>query len=84
MTTSTSTPAPDRTALAYWITALLVVVVGIALRVLPSATVKGVGFDELLYRGYVQKMEVLGLFNYSRATDLYLEDQRKPTAKAEL
>jgi 4-amino-4-deoxy-L-arabinose transferase-like glycosyltransferase len=79
-----TTPAPDRTALAYWITAFIVVLVGVALRVLPSATVKGVGFDELLYRGYVQKMEVLGLFDYGKATDLYLEDQRKPAAKAEL
>jgi 4-amino-4-deoxy-L-arabinose transferase-like glycosyltransferase len=83
MTTSTPTPAPARTALAYWITALIVVFVGVALRVLPSATVKGVGFDELLYRGYVQKMEK-GLLAYDLATDLYLEDQRKPGAKAEL
>jgi 4-amino-4-deoxy-L-arabinose transferase-like glycosyltransferase len=81
---TTSAPVPDRTALAYWITAFVVVLVGLALRILPSATVKGVGFDELLYRGDVQKMEVLGLFDYGKATDLYLEGQRKPGAKAEL
>lgn len=79
-----TTPAPDRPALAYWITALVVVIVGIALRVLPSATSKGAGFDEMLYRGYVQKMELLSLFNYDQATVLYLEAQRKPNVKAEL
>ncbi len=79
-----TTPAPARTALAYWIAATVVVIVGITLRVQPTATVKGAGFDELLYRGYVQKMEVLGLLNYDQATDKYLVEQRKPGVKAEL
>jgi hypothetical protein len=79
-----TTSAADRTVLAYWITAFIVVLGGIALRALPSATVTGAGFDEMIYRRYVQKMELLGLSNYDQATDRYLTEQRIPQAKAEL
>ena len=84
MTASAPSSAPSSGIPWRCVTIFLIILIGVLMRLMPTATVKGVGFDELLYRGYVQKMEVLSLFDYGKATDLYLEGQRKPGAKAEL
>jgi len=41
----------------FWIFFLLIALLGIALRVIPSAAFRTVGFDEILYRRYVYMMD---------------------------
>jgi len=49
---------------------------GIFLRVYPSSAFKGVGFDEGLYRGYVNALIKGGLTAYPDIVDRYIEVQR--------
>ena len=55
---------------------ILVLVGGIFLRVHPSSAFKGVGFDEGLYRGYVNALIKGGLTAYPDIVDRYIEVQR--------
>jgi len=71
-------------SLAFWITAIALLFGGTVLRFHSSASMKGVGFDEILYRVYVQVMDVRGVMNYDDATQAYLAGQSRPNAKAEL
>ena len=49
---------------------------GIFLRIYPSAAFKGVGYDEALYRGYVEDLTRFGIGNYPAFAERYVEVQR--------
>jgi 4-amino-4-deoxy-L-arabinose transferase-like glycosyltransferase len=55
---------------------ILVLTGGIFLRVYPSSAFKGVGFDEGLYRAYVNALIKGGLTAYPDIVDRYIEVQR--------
>lgn len=67
-----------------WILAVLIVLIGISLRVIPTASFSGLGFDESLYRSYVLMLDQHGLGNYPKITSTFLEDQRKPESITKL
>src|SRR5687768_5953172 len=56
---------------------LLVVLAGIALRIYPSASFTGVGYDEQLYREYVHSLSARGLTSYPDLAESYVERQLK-------
>src|SRR5437868_10645321 len=56
---------------------LIVAVVGIFLRVSPSAAFRGLGYDEGLYRGYVTDLINHGLTSYPDFAEHYVETQQK-------
>ena len=55
---------------------LLAICVGIILRVYPSANFTGVGYDEALYRGYVNELARSGLSSYPDLAEHYVVRQR--------
>ncbi len=77
-------PPAATSPLAFWITTALVLLLGIALRVYPSSTMRSVGYDEILYRAYVHVLDARGLIGYDVASGAYLMSQSRPAAKAEL
>ena len=56
---------------------ILVSIVGIFLRVYPSAGFTGIGFDEGLYRGYVTDLINHGVTSYPDFAEHYVETQQK-------
>jgi 4-amino-4-deoxy-L-arabinose transferase-like glycosyltransferase len=56
---------------------VLVAVIGIALRVYPSAGFTGLGYDEGLYRGYVTDLINHGVTSYPDVAEHYVEQQQK-------
>lgn len=54
---------------------LLVLVVGVALRLFPSAGFDGIGYDEALYRGYVNNLIQAGLLAYPDYAEGYVRLQ---------
>jgi hypothetical protein len=56
---------------------VLVGLAGIALRIYPSAAFTGVGYDEGLYRGYVNNLIGGGLTSYPDLAESYVERQLK-------
>lgn len=66
------------------IAALVIALLGIALRVVPSAGFKGVGFDEVLYRQYVEALHVHGLGSFPDLCATYIAKQEQPNAMAML
>ncbi|MHA3771584.1 phospholipid carrier-dependent glycosyltransferase [Verrucomicrobiota bacterium sgz303538] len=62
----------------FWVAFAVVAILGVLLRIVPSAGFKGIGFDESLYRSYVQMLDARGLSNYADLTEIYLADQQKP------
>jgi 4-amino-4-deoxy-L-arabinose transferase-like glycosyltransferase len=56
---------------------LLVAIIGIFLRVYPSASFKGLGYDEGLYRGYVTDLINHGVTSYPDFAEHYVETQQK-------
>jgi 4-amino-4-deoxy-L-arabinose transferase-like glycosyltransferase len=71
-------PAGARSLQDYlWFSALILVLAGgIFLRVYPSSAFKEVGFDEGLYRSYVNALSTGGLTAYPDIVDRYIEIQR--------
>ena len=67
------TAARDRTVAIIGL--LLALGLGIFLRVSPSAGFTGIGYDEALYRGYVNDLIRDGLVNYSAFAERYVEVQ---------
>ena len=55
----------------------LVSLAGIALRLYPSSTFHGVGYDEGLYREYVNNLIASGLTSYPDFAESYVERQQK-------
>jgi 4-amino-4-deoxy-L-arabinose transferase-like glycosyltransferase len=74
--TKTSWPlgAPSRLLL---IAIALVVLGGIALRIYPSAGFTGIGYDEQLYREYVNSLSAHGLTSYPDLAESYVERQQQ-------
>jgi 4-amino-4-deoxy-L-arabinose transferase-like glycosyltransferase len=56
---------------------LLVAIIGIFLRVYPSASFRGLGYDEGLYRGYVTDLINHGVTSYPDFAEHYVETQQK-------
>ena len=56
---------------------LLVFVIGVFLRLYPSAGTQGIGFDEKLYAKYVNVLSKTGLKNYPATCEAYIEAQQE-------
>src|SRR5436190_8421401 len=56
---------------------ILVAIIGIFLRVYPSASFQGLGYDEGLYRGYVTDLTNHGITSYPDFAEHYVETQQK-------
>lgn len=56
---------------------ILVAILGIFLRVYPSASFQGLGYDEGLYRGYVTDLINHGVTSYPDFAEHYVETQEK-------
>ncbi|MGB8356186.1 MAG: phospholipid carrier-dependent glycosyltransferase [Chthoniobacteraceae bacterium] len=54
----------------------IVLALGIALRIYPSSSYKGVGFDEGFYQHYVSMLNAVGLIGYPKISASYLAYQR--------
>jgi 4-amino-4-deoxy-L-arabinose transferase-like glycosyltransferase len=73
----TTLPSPDRHSRLFLIAIILVSLAGIALRIYPSSTFKAVGYDEELYRGYVNNLISGGLTSYPDIAESYVDRQAK-------
>jgi 4-amino-4-deoxy-L-arabinose transferase-like glycosyltransferase len=56
---------------------ILVAIIGVFLRVYPSASFQGLGYDEGLYRGYVTDLINHGVTSYPDFAEHYVETQQK-------
>jgi hypothetical protein len=68
----------------FWILAIVIGLLGVALRVVPTAGFARLGFDESLYRTYVVQLDQVGLSGYPAMTELFLQDQRTPQSITKL
>jgi Dolichyl-phosphate-mannose-protein mannosyltransferase len=55
----------------------LVVLAGVAFRIYPSAGFTGIGYDEQLYREYVNSLSVHGLTSYPDLAESYVDRQQQ-------
>jgi 4-amino-4-deoxy-L-arabinose transferase-like glycosyltransferase len=69
--------SPDVHRRLFLIAIMLVSLAGIALRVYPSSTFKAIGYDEGLYRGYVNNLISEGLTSYPDIAESYVDRQAK-------
>ena len=65
------------TSRAVWIAALCIFAVGCFLRIHPWMGFKGIGFDEALYRGYVEALHQHGFTDMPELSAAFLERQSK-------
>ena len=77
-------PSPAAGARSLWLLSFLILAAGIFFRVCPSASFTKMGFDEMLYRDNILKIEKVGVLNYPLICQSYLEDQRRPESMAKL
>ena len=77
MNNETESPHSSRFSLLSLIAVALIGLAGIGLRVYPSAGFKGIGYDEGLYRGYVNNLISYGLGSYPEFAEHYVERQEK-------
>jgi 4-amino-4-deoxy-L-arabinose transferase-like glycosyltransferase len=68
---------PDGQRRLFLIAIVLVGLAGIALRICPSSTFKAIGYDEELYRGYVNNLISEGLTSYPDIAENYVDRQAK-------
>lgn len=73
----TEPPAPSRMSKTSLCLLGLILLIGMTIRVYPSASYKNVGFDEHMYATYASAAAKLGLTNYNRVVDDYLSSQAK-------
>ncbi len=66
-----------RTRSHIWIAALCIFAVGCFLRIHPWLGFKGIGFDEALYRGYVETLHERGFSDMPELSAAFLEKQSK-------
>ena len=66
-----STPKRRYLAAAF----VLIAIIGVALRIYPSAGFDGIGYDEALYRGYVDNLVASGLGHYPEMAERYVAIQ---------
>jgi hypothetical protein len=72
------------TRLVAWTVALLLIVLGSTLRIVPSAGFQGVGFDESIYRRYLLQLDRVGLTEYPAICEFHIADQAKQESIAKL
>ena len=77
MTTDPSSTVPWRLSRPLLLGFFLVAILGIFLRVYPSASFSGLGYDEGLYRGYVTDLINHGITSYPDFAEHYVETQQK-------
>ena len=80
--TAVSVPVPasfhaPRSSLQTWLAALFIFAVGVFLRVHPWLGYKGIGFDEALYRGYVEALHERGFSDMPDLCGAFLDKQSK-------
>lgn len=66
------------------IAGIIIFVIGAVIRLTADFGFKGTGFDEALYRTYVNMIDQVGLTGYPDMCEHYLKDQRKPESMAKL
>src|SRR5688572_28728083 len=66
------------------IAAVLIFLIGAIVRLTVDFGFKGAGFDETIYRNYVLLIDKVGLFDYPRICEAYVEDQKDPATFAKL
>ena len=81
-TSATTRPAAPhlsraRSKLPIWLATLCIFAVGCFLRIHPWMGFKGIGFDEALYRGYVEALHQHGFSDMPQLSAAYLEKQSK-------
>ena len=76
-----ATPAPVTTSLRVWLALAAILVCGFALRIMPWHGYQWIGFDENLYKVYVEKLDIQGLGAYPAMSAEYVSRQRA-SAKA--
>ena len=69
--------ARTRNNLPVWLAALCIFAVGCFLRIHPWMGFKGIGFDEALYRGYVEVLHEKGFSDMPNLSAAFLERQSK-------
>jgi hypothetical protein len=77
LTNQSETPANGGRRRLFLIAFVLLGLAGIALRVYPSASFTGIGYDEGLYRGYVTDLINHGITSYPDFAERYVERQQK-------
>ena len=77
MSNETKVSSADSHRRLFLIAIALVSLAGIALRIYPSASFNGIGYDEGLYRGYVNNLITSGLTSYPDFAESYVERQRE-------
>lgn len=77
MTTDSNTMTPRPLSRPVLLGFVLVAIIGVFLRVYPSAGFKGIGFDEGLYRNYVTDLINHGITRYPDYAEHYVETQQK-------
>ena len=77
MSNETTFSPPDGHRRLFFIAIALVSLAGIALRIYPSSTFQAIGYDEELYRGYVNNLISSGLTSYPDFAESYVERQTK-------
>ncbi len=68
---------PARSSLMIWLAVLAIFAVGCFLRIHPWLGFKGIGFDEALYRGYVETLHHKGFSEMPNLSAAYFEKQSK-------
>ena len=81
-TTVVPEPIPEtviipKTTRAIWVAALCIFAIGCFLRIHPWLGFKGIGFDEALYRGYVESLHERGFSAMPELSSEFLERQSK-------
>ena len=66
-----------QSALPVWLAALCILAIGCFLRIHPWMGFKGIGFDEALYRGYVEALHEHGFSDMPELSAAFLERQSK-------
>lgn len=77
MSSETESPSPAGHRRLLLIAIVLVSLAGMTLRIYPSAAFTGIGYDEGLYRGYVNNLIESGLTSYPDFAESYVERQQK-------
>jgi len=77
MTADQNSTGPRRLSRPVLLGFFLVAILGIFLRVYPSASFTGLGYDEGLYRGYVTDLINHGVTSYPDFAEHYVETQQK-------
>jgi hypothetical protein len=71
-----SATATTRTAVPTWVALVVILLFGFTLRIIPWHGYPSIGFDENLYKLYVEKLDAQGLGAYPRITQEYVTSQR--------